>query len=165
VSIPRNVLHSNAPPAHVATAWLLVASWAALVWWLGSEQFGASTTSRYLAPLIDWLFPGIAPQTRFSLLMTIRTLAHPIVYAVLAGLTFRAALLSGVSGLLRGAAVALGLAVSLAGLDEYRQSLTHTRTGAASDVLLDAAGASAALGALSLARRRARPAARDAVVG
>jgi VanZ family protein len=163
VSDARTLPHTEVPPARVASAWLLVVLWTALVWWLGSEQFGASTTSRYLGPLIDWLFPGISPQLRFSVLMTIRKLAHPSVYAVLAGLAFRAALLSGVSGLLRGAAVALGLAVSLAGLDEYRQSHTHARTGAASDVVLDAAGASVALGALSLARRRMRV--RDAVVG
>src|ERR1700752_1267632 len=97
--------------------------------------------------------------------MGIRKLAHPSVYAVLAGLAFRAALLSGVSGLARGAAVALAMAVSIAGLDELRQTHTRTRSGAASDVALDAAGASAALALLGSLRRRARPRSSDAVVG
>jgi VanZ family protein len=135
-------------------AWLLVVSWAALVWWLGSDQFSAPATSRYLRPLIDWLFPNAAPDQRLALLMTIRKLAHPTVYAVLAGLAFRAALVSGVSGLARGAAIALAIAVSLAGFDELRQSRTRSRTGAALDVALDAAGASVALAALGYVRRR-----------
>jgi VanZ family protein len=140
----------------MATAWLLVALWAALVWWLGSDQFGAQTTSRYLGPLVDWLFPGASPQQRFALLMAIRKLAHPSVYGVLSGLAFRAVLLSGVSGLARGAAIALAMAVSIAGLDELRQSGSRTRTGAVSDVALDAAGASVAVAALSFLRRRDR---------
>jgi hypothetical protein len=64
--------------------------------------------------------------------------------------------LSGVSGLARGAAIALAMASSIAGLDELRQTHDATRTGAASDVVLDAAGASAALAALAAAPR-ARP--------
>jgi VanZ family protein len=154
VSDVRTMPRTQAPPTRVATAWLLVALWAALVWWLGSEQFSAGSTSRYLLPLINWLFPDLPPQQRFALLMTIRKLAHPSVYAVLAALAFRAALVSGVSGLARGAAIALAIAVSLAGLDELRQSRTRVRTGAASDVLLDAAGASVALAALGYVRRR-----------
>ena len=88
---------SEAPPARVARAWLWFALWAALVWWLGSEQFSATSTSRILGPLIDWLWPGASPAQRLALLMGIRKLAHPSVYAVLAGLAFRASLLSGVS--------------------------------------------------------------------
>jgi hypothetical protein len=154
VSDVQAVPRSEVPPIRVAVAWLLVASWGALVWWLGGDQFSAGTTSRYLFPLIQWLLPNASGELQLALLMTIRKLAHPGVYAVLAGLAFRAALLSGVSGLMRGAAIALGIAVSLAGLDELRQSQTSSRTGAASDVALDAAGASAALAALGYVRRR-----------
>ena len=146
----------EAPPARIAAAWLLVAAWAGIVWWLGTDQFGAGVTSRWLAPLINWLWPTATPAQRFAALMTVRKLAHPSVYAVLAGLAFRAALLSGVSGLARGAAIALAMALCVAGADELRQTHTRTRTGTASDVALDAAGASAALAGLSYARRRAR---------
>jgi VanZ family protein len=156
-------LRPDVPPVRVAAAWLLVAVWAAVVWWLGSEQFSAGATSRYLLPLINWLFPDAPPEQRFAMLMTIRKLAHPTVYAVLAGLSFRAALVSGVSGLARGAAIALAIAIATAGLDELRQSQTSTRTGAASDVVLDAAGASLALAALSYVRRRGRVAAAPSV--
>jgi VanZ family protein len=155
-------LSSSAPPARVAVAWLLVAAWAGLVWWLGTDQFGASTTSRLLEPLIRWLWPDGSPADRWALMLTIRKLAHPTVYAVLAGLTFRATLLSGVPGLLSGAAVAFGLAVGIAGLDELRQSQTTARTGSAVDVALDAAGACAAVAALAIVRRRARFPDRDA---
>jgi VanZ family protein len=165
MSEARTLLHPEAPPARVARAWLWVALWASLVWWLGSDAFGASATSRYLAPLIEWFWPGATAAQRFAVVMAIRKLAHPSVYAVLAGLAFRAALLSGVSGLARGAAIALTMAVSIAGLDELRQTRTRTRTGAASDVALDAAGATVALAALGALRRRARPDPSDAVVG
>src|SRR6185503_6656471 len=138
---------------------------ASLVWWLGTDSFGAQTTSHYLMPLIEWLWPSSSFAQRFEVLMAIRKFAHPSVYAVLAGLAFRAALLSGVSGLARGAAIALAMAVSIAGLDELRQTKTRTRTGAASDVALDAAGATVALAALGALRRRARPDPSDAVVG
>ena len=149
-SVPR----SETPPVRVAMSWLLVVSWAALVWWLGSDQFSARATSRYLGILVDWLWPTASPDQRLAALMMIRKLAHPTVYAVLAGLAFRAALVSGVSGLARGAAIALAIAISLAGLDELRQTQTRLRTGAASDVALDAMGASAALAALGYLRRR-----------
>ena len=165
MSDARPLYRPEAPPARVAAAWLWVALWAALVWWLGTDQFGATSTSRFLGPLIEWLWPGATPAQRFAVLMAIRKFAHPSVYAVLAGLAFRAALLSGVSGLARGAAIALALAVSIAGLDELRQSRSSARTGAASDVALDAAGASLALAALSVVRRRTRAATGDVVVG
>ena len=42
----------------VATAWLLVALWAALVWWLGSDQFSAGDHVALPLPLIDWLWPS-----------------------------------------------------------------------------------------------------------
>jgi VanZ family protein len=145
---------TDSPPPRVALAWLLVAIWAAIVWWLGTDLFSVGATSRFLGPLINWLFPSTSPELRFALLMGIRKLAHPSVYAVLAGLAFRAALLSGVSGLARGAAIALAIAISLAGLDERRQTHSRLRTGAASDVALDAAGASAALASLGWLRRR-----------
>jgi len=147
---------SFAPPARVTRAWLAVALWSALIWWLGTDQFGAPVTSRYLGPLVDWLWPSASPEQRLALLMTIRKLAHPSVYAVLGGLAFRAALLSGALGIVRSAAIAFAIAVSLAGLDELRQTRTLTRTGSVSDVALDAAGASAALTALGFARRRGR---------
>jgi len=164
MSVARSLPRPDAPPARIARAWLWVALWASLVWWLGSDAFGAPMTSRYLGPLIEWLWPSSSLAQRYALLLAIRKFAHPSVYAVLAGLAFRAALLSGISGLARGAAVALALAVSIAGLDELRQTKTRTRTGAASDVALDAAGASAALAALGALRRRARPGASGTVV-
>jgi VanZ family protein len=159
----QSVSHPEAPPVRVAVAWLLVAAWAALVWWLGSEQFSAGTTSRFLGPLIEWLWPTASLEQRFAVLMAIRKLAHPTVYGVLAALAFRAALVSGVSGLARGAAIALAIALSLAGLDEMRQTKTPSRTGSPVDVALDAAGASAALAALSYVRRRGRVAAPSAL--
>jgi VanZ family protein len=156
VSSAETTATTGSAPARAAFAWLLVALWVGLVWWLGTDQFGAGGTSRYLFPLIRWLWPGGSPADQFAVLMAIRNLAHPAIYGVLAALAFRAALLSGVTTAMRGAAVAFGLALSIAGLDELRQSHSRARTGAVSDVVLDAAGAGTTLAALYALRRRAR---------
>jgi VanZ family protein len=158
VTTGTTALTAASPSASAARAWLLVALWAALIWWLGTDQFGAGSTSRFLFPLIRWLWPSGTPAEHIAVLFAIRKLAHPAVYGVLAALAFRAALLSGMPGLMRGAAVALAIAIGIAGLDELRQSHSAARTGAPTDVMLDAAGASAAIAALHAFRRRTRPA-------
>ena len=81
VRCPNRCRDPRRRPRASAAAWLLVALWAALVWWLGTDQFGAAQTSRYLLPLIDWLWPSATLAQRFALLMAIRKLAHPSVYA------------------------------------------------------------------------------------
>ena len=148
---------TTATSARAAWAWLLVALWAAVVWWLGTDQFSAGAGSRILGPLISFFWPDATPLQHWQLYMAIRKGAHLFVYAVLAALAFRAALLSGVPTPMRGAAIALAIAISMAGLDEWRQSQSTARTGAASDVMIDAAGASAAIALLSAMRRRNRP--------
>ena len=63
--------------SRIARAWLLVAVWASLVWYLGSDAFGASSTSRYLAPLIEWLWPDSSFAQRYALLIAIRNQYEP----------------------------------------------------------------------------------------
>jgi VanZ family protein len=150
-------LVTSTSSARVAWAWVLVAVWAGVVWWLGTDQFSAGEGSRWLGWLFRLLLPNAAAADLWQDYMLSRKAAHVFVYGVLAALSFRAALLSGVPGLLRGAAIALAIAVSLAGLDEYRQSFSAVRTGVATDVLIDAAGASVALALLAAMRRRTRP--------
>lgn len=128
-----------------SVAWLAVAAWASLIWWLGSAAFGAASTSRFLFPLITWLWPDASFEQRFAVLLAIRKLAHPTVYGVLAALACRALRLSGVAKPLQAMAIAWALAVSLAGLDEIRQSTLASRTGSPFDVGLDACGAAAAV--------------------
>ncbi len=144
--------------ARVAFAWGAVVAWIALVWWLGSGDFNATTTSRILDPLVRWLLPDLPPADRFALLGAIRKLAHPVVYGVLAGLAFAASRVSRFDPPWRSAAVAFVLALATASFDEARQAQVASRTGALGDVGLDAAGAIATLAvALSWTHLRPRP--------
>lgn len=139
-------LRDPAPRHRGATsAWLAVAAWAALIWWLGSGTFGAPTTSRFLYPLITWLWPDSSFEQRFAVLLAIRKLAHPTVYGVLAALALRAFRRSGLTKALPSMAAAFAFALALAGLDELRQASLTSRTGSLLDVGLDACGALAAV--------------------
>lgn len=138
-------------------AWGFVLAWAGVVWWLGSEQFGGEGTSRFLVPVIRWLWPDATANEIFSITSAVRTVAHPTEYAILALLALRAAWLSGIWLPLRMAALAVGIAASLALLDELRQERLPTRVGSAGDWTLDVAGAVVAVVAiLWLLRRRGR---------
>jgi VanZ family protein len=138
----------------VGLAWLPALCWAATIWMLGGDDWSASETSRYLGPLIDWLLPDIDRETRARLMAGVRKLAHPGVYGVLAALSFGAASWALRSGQTAGR-VALSLApVALLAIgDEWRQSTSAARTGAALDVALDLAGGLAVV-ALALAAER-----------
>jgi len=81
-----------------------------------------------------------------------------VVYGVLAALAFVASGVSRFGPPWRAAAIAFGLAVAVASLDEARQARVASRTGAIADVGLDAAGAAATLvGAMWIASRRPSP--------
>lgn len=140
--------------ARAGAAWALVAAWAACVWWLGTDGFGAAPTSAIIEPLIRWLMPHLSNLESARLAIAVRKLAHPLVYGVLGALAFRALVYSGVTRSLHAALLTMVLTVSLAALDESRQVGLPNRTGSARDVGLDAAGAGAAVAALGYARRR-----------
>jgi VanZ family protein len=136
-------------------AWLLVLAWLAVIVLLSSETFSAASTGSLLGPLLRWLFPDWSPATIWKLHFAIRKLAHISVYGVLALLSYRAFRLSLEATALRHAGLALALVLAAAATDEYRQTLTRTRTGALGDVGYDAVGGFIAL-ALLLAWQRAR---------
>jgi VanZ family protein len=145
-------------PARALGAWLPVVLWAALILGLGSDPFSMSETSRILGPLLDWLFPNLAPPDRASLILLARKSAHAIEYGVLALLVFRALRLVTARRALACAAFALVFVAGLAGADERRQAHSSARTGSAQDAALDIAGGAAVLAALlAIERRRGRP--------
>jgi VanZ family protein len=141
----------------VITAWLAVIACIGLVLWLGSEAFSASSTSRFLRPLLMFLFPDLNSAEIWRLQVWIRKIAHAAEYALLALLAFRALWLSFDTFLARLAAGALLLALAVATVDEVRQRFLDLRTGALTDVALDAAGALLAVGIALFYLRRKRP--------
>ncbi len=105
-----------------------------------------SETSRFIRPLLEFLFPTASPETIHTLHGYIRKLAHPCVYALLAFLASRAFFYS--SSLLLSKywyVFALLLVFVVASIDEIQQSFVPSRTALPSDVVLDLAGAAVAV--------------------
>lgn len=136
--------------------WLPPILWMAVILGLSSGEFGADATGAFLLPLLRWLAPWATPAQLEAAHGGIRHAAHVVEYAILAGLWLRA-LSRGLALRARpAAALAVAVAVAWAGVDEWHQSTLASRTGSGRDILLDGAGAVAAM-LLVLAWRRLRP--------
>ncbi len=136
-------------------AWLWVALWAVVIWQFGTDAYSLQRTSRFMQPLIHWLFGDVDAVTRYKIYLLVRKSAHFSEYAVLALLSFRAALLTAASARLWTACwVALFFVATLAAADEFRQAYSAVRTGSPYDVLIDIAGGFVGLlGVLVISRR------------
>jgi|SRR6185369_16043265 len=135
-----------------AMAWVPVLAWMAVIVFLSGDQFADVNTAAWLAhmPLVETL--GVPPAVIAAANLIVRKSAHFVEYAVLSGLSLRAARTTWTRWHARELIMfAVGLAVVHASLDEVRQYLaTSLRSGTLHDVVLDAAGALA--GAVVAAR-------------
>ena len=110
-------------------AWGAVIVWATVVWRLGGDGFSAAHTSRFLGPLVAFLFPHLSEEERAPIVFFLRKAAHVAEYALLALLTSHAAARSGLTDTARNLGASLGVAFLLASADELRQSASPARTG------------------------------------
>jgi VanZ family protein len=111
-------------------------------------------SSRFIEPLLRWLFPTASSETIGLMHHFLRKAGHFSEYAILALLTLRALRLSRPQrSFLNAVAIALVVAAGYAATDEYHQSFVPGRTAAAGDVLIDTAGAVTALAVVTLWRR------------
>ena len=111
-----------------------------------------SETSRFIGPLLHFLFPSASEETIVSIHGYIRKSAHFIGYAILAFLTIRAITSSQVERIRKYRFVIPLIVVSLvAVIDELNQSRDPSRTGSVLDVLLDISGGIAMILSLWLA--------------
>ena len=117
-------------------------AWTALIAWFSTDSWSTTQTASLLLPLLHRLLPWAAPEQLEVLHWLARKAAHAAEYGVLAALWSRAL---GSRDAWRSWLAPLGLSILTAALDELHQSTTLTRTANAADVLLDSAGASAAL--------------------
>jgi VanZ family protein len=142
--------------------WLPPVVWMAVIMGLSSDTGSAEHTGRWLLPSLRWLLPWATPGQLEAVHGLARKGAHLTEYAILAALCFRA-FVRGRGLAPRVAAWAtLALSVGWAFLDEWHQSTLPTRIGSAMDVVIDGAGA---LAALVVARRGWRAAADVAAAG
>jgi VanZ family protein len=139
--------------SEIALAWFWVVAWVALVQIFASGSFSASETSRFIGPLLRWLFPDATAELVAAAHFAIRKAAHLVEYAILALLALRAFRSNFDRPLAWLATASLALALAVAVVDESRQAALDNRTGALSDVALDTTGAASAL-ALACAIRR-----------
>lgn len=115
--------------------------WIGLIMFLSTEQASMSNTSRFIRPLLEFLFPNAPEEILIVYHGYVRKLAHVTVYAILAFWAARAFLTSSQNLLRRVWFVfAFTLVLLVASIDETNQSYLDSRTGSIYDVLLDAAG-------------------------
>ena len=133
-----------------AVAWVAVAVWAVVILGFSGESFSHDSTSRFLKPLLRWLFPAISEEQLGAAHFVVRKGAHVAEYGVLALLAWRAWRLSLATTLGRRSVLALSLVLGVAAADEGRQSRLSQRQGSAADVVLDLSGGALALAGVAL---------------
>lgn len=130
--------------------------WIGVIFFFSSTQGSMNQTSRFIRPLLEFLFPAAPEVTLQFYHEIIRKLAHLTEYAVLGFLACRA-VAGFYNGILHGGAYIwpMLLVVLIALLDETNQSLNPARTGSAVDVLIDISGGLVATSLYFLLWRRA----------
>jgi VanZ family protein len=118
-------------------------AWMAAIAVFSGDLFAADETGSWLLPLLARGVPWAGPGLLHALHAAIRKLGHLTEYGILAALWLRA-----FPGHSRAEALAVGLSVLYAGLDEWRQGLAPTRSPSLLDVGVDAAGALVAVACL-----------------
>lgn len=127
--------------------------WIGVIFYMSSGAGSFEHTSRFIGPMLTFLFPEASPETLAIYHAFIRKCAHFASYAILALLAFRA-----FAQKVHWALTSLGIVLIVAVLDEVNQSYNSSRSGSAADVLLDFTGGLFAVVAvwLFLKRRRAK---------
>ena len=99
-------------------------------------------TSRFIGPVVRWLFPHAGENTVHAVIFAVRKCAHLTEYAFLASLSWLALKTDRNSGgwSWRRARNALLIVTMYAITDELHQSFVPSREGSVWDVLLDAIG-------------------------
>lgn len=134
--------------------------YAPLILWIGVVLFASTTqgamqnTSRFIRPLLEFLFPH-APEEMITVYHGyIRKLAHLSEYAILAFWAARAFTSSSAKFLQKyWFPCSFALVFIVAAIDEYNQSFNSLRTGSVFDVLLDVSGGTLAIIFFALYRR------------
>ncbi len=120
--------------------------WIILIFVLSSNLGSMSNTSRFILPLLKFLFPEAPEEVLKVYHGYIRKTAHVTEYAILAWLAARAFISSSVY-LLSKAYITLSflLVLAVASLDEFQQSFLTSRTASPRDVMLDVLGGTLSL--------------------
>ena len=108
---------------------------------LSSDLGSDTTTSRFVLPLLRFLFPGLAPDTYHLLHAGIRKFWHVAEYGALSLLWARALAGPGARWQARHIGGALCVSILVAIADESHQAFVPSRGASVADVGIDALGA------------------------
>jgi VanZ family protein len=140
--------------------WLPPLLWMAVMFLFSTDTFAAEHTGEVLWEVLQELAPHVTSEHHTLLHVLIRKAAHLTEYAILACLLLRAFRAGATQPWhWRWATLSVVLVALHAGLDEYHQAFTQSRTASVADSLLDTAGGVLALALLW--RNRRTPAGRD----
>ena len=129
--------------------WMPVLVWAGIIFSVSTDVGSSEHTSRFIVPLLRWLFPNISTEATGYVQTFFRKSGHTAEYAVMAWLCWRAFYQP--SGLVRrpwSRAIAWKAwlaAVAYAISDEFHQSFYPSREASVRDVLIDSMGAASGL--------------------
>jgi VanZ family protein len=126
-----------------------------LVLAMSSPAMSSEHTGGILRPVLAWLLPSLRPVHVDFIHLLLRKGAHVTEYGILALLWRRPFLGHRGWGPGLGGWLALGVCVIVATLDERHQGFIPSRTGSASDIVLDTVAAAAAIACAQLGWRRA----------
>lgn len=116
--------------------------WASIIFIASSSTGSAENTSRFIRPLLEFIFHSASEDFVSWIHFLIRKSAHFVFYGILAVLAMRAFIDSHKALLASSpAGAALVATLLIASLDEFNQSMNPERTGSPADVLLDLSGA------------------------
>jgi VanZ family protein len=115
--------------------------WICIILFASTTQASMSNTSRFIRPVLEFLFPNTSEETLMIYHAYIRKSAHFTEYAILAFFASRAFWGSAIELLQKyWYLLALFVVLFIASIDEINQSFNTTRTGSIYDVILDTFG-------------------------
>lgn len=121
--------------------WLPVILWMGVIFGMSTGMFSSEHTSRFIVPLLNFLFPRLSPQNVDLISELIRKAAHVAEYFILGLLLFRAFHSDSFQEWRPQWTIYAVIGVILyAVCDEFHQSFVATRGASLVDVAIDSGG-------------------------
>ena len=152
---PRRAVFLAAVSGRFFKYWLPVIVWMAVIFGASTSLGRPENTSRFVRPILVWLFPHISEETIDQVHLVVRKTAHFAEYSILGLLLWRLVQWDAAWTPCRSRQylTALLLAALYAASDEFHQEFVPGREAAVRDVLIDTCGAGFGLAAVWAARR------------
>ena len=123
--------------------WMPVLVWMVVIFSASTDAMSFQHTSRFIEPVIRWIFPNASGEAVHTTVVIVRKCAHAGEYGILALLAWRALRRKGAGPGWNWAQAgwAIFLAFLFAASDEFHQLFVPSREASVRDVLIDTSGA------------------------